>query len=313
MQSPIDITEELVSAMCLERPETGHKGTFGRLLIYAGSTGMGGAAIMATESALCSGVGLVYVLAPENILTPLMTRCPEALGIMISNDQIEPHRPSATPLVARFGPVNNDWFAPLLADKDAVLMGPGLATERLDVKANLPIAIREVKHLVLDAGALAVLAASDEWKNWLAERRDAGLAPLVMTPHQGEFQRLFPGWEMGDLASAGAFAEEYGVMLVLKSNETNIFTPSGKWYSNRVSNSGLAKGGSGDVLAGLLAGLLATGMNEEAAAVSAVKIHSLAGEYARVEYGARAMLPTMLKEYYAACFDKLNWEKGSEN
>lgn len=312
MLSSIDIDESLVSALKPNRSEQGHKGYFGRLLIYAGSKGMGGAAILATGAALRSGVGLVYVLSPDEIQSALMTRCPEALQLQIPSNQMENSRPKLMPLVAHVEYPKENWFASMIVEKDAVLMGPGLATERVDVKDNLPIAIAEARHLVLDAGALSVLAASGQQQAWLTSRVESGLAPAVLTPHMGEFQRLLPGWKMGDLAAAGAFAKENHVILVLKSNETNIFTPSGKWYSNHVSNSGLAKGGSGDVLSGLLTGLLATGMTEEAAAIAAVKIHSMAGEQARAEHGAYAMLPSMLWDYLEVCYHKLQWEKGSE-
>lgn len=312
MLSPIEITNELVSPLCPVRPEQGHKGSFGRLLIYAGSRGMGGAAIMATGSALRSGVGLVYVLTPESIQAPLMTRCPEALGLSVPDDEIQEPKSKLVPAAMRVNIPKPDWFSPMLEAKDAVLMGPGLATDRADVKKNLSIALDHAAHLVLDAGALTVLAETPEQQSSLSSRKALGLAPVVLTPHVGEFQRLCPDWVPGDMEGAGAFAKENGVVLVLKSNETNIFTPDGKWYSNRVSNSGLAKGGSGDVLAGLLSGLLASGMTEENAAVAAVKIHSLAGQLARAEHGERAMLPTDLWDNYHSCFLKLNWEKGSD-
>ena len=111
---------------------------------------------------------------------------------------------------------------------------------------------------------------------------------------------------------ASAWAEEMNVTLVLKSHETNVFTSDGKWYSNSVSNTGLAKGGSGDVLAGLLTGFLAQGMPEETSSVSAVGIHSLAGRLCAAEHGRRAMLPTMLWNYYDKCFTMLKWEEGME-
>lgn len=315
MATPIRIDETLLSRLCPARPETGHKGTFGRLLIYAGSTGMGGAAVMAAGSALRSGAGLVYVLTPKDVLTPLLIRCPEALGIPIPEE-----KESSSPLVpmsaglGRLMPPapseKENWFSSILSDKQAVLMGPGLQTERKDVLTNLPFAIENAPHLVLDAGALTVLSKHPEMMNLLKMRREKGLSPVVLTPHLGEFKRLLPSWEEGDFSAAGAFAVEYGVMLVLKSNETNLFTSSGKWYSNPVRNSGLAKGGSGDVLSGLLSGLLAQGMNEEDAAVSAVGIHSLAAKLCREKLGARAMLPTDLWTYFGACFQRLQWEEG---
>lgn len=314
MATPIRIDETLLSRLCPARPETGHKGTFGRLLIYAGSTGMGGAAVMAAGSALRSGTGLVYVLTSQDVLTPLLIRCPEALGIPL------PQEKTSSPLVPMAGGLSRlmpavpaekeSWFSKIISDKQAVLMGPGLQPDRQDVLSNLPFALENAPHLVLDAGALTVLSAHPEKLSLLTSRREKGLSPVVLTPHLGEFKRLLPSWEEGDYASASAFAVEYGVVLVLKSNETNLFTSSGKWYSNPVRNSGLAKGGSGDILAGLLSGLLSQGMSEEDAAVSAVGIHSLAGKLCREKLGARAMLPTDLWTYFGACFQRLQWEEG---
>ena len=172
MATPIRIDETLLSRLCPARPETGHKGTFGRLLIYAGSTGMGGAAVMAAGSALRSGAGLVYVLTPKDVLTPLLIRCPEALGIPLPEE-----KESSSPLVpmsaglGRLMPPapseKENWFSSILSDKQAVLMGPGLQTERKDVLTNLPFAIENAPHLVLDAGALTVLSKYPEMMDLL--------------------------------------------------------------------------------------------------------------------------------------------------
>ena len=315
MATPIRIDETLLSNLCPARPETGHKGTFGRLLIYAGSIGMGGAAVMAAGSALRSGAGLVYVLTPEEVLTPLLIRCPEALGIPLPEEKnasshLVPMSGGLSRLMPSAPAEKENWFSPLLSDKQAVLIGPGLRPDRPDVLSNLPVALEKAPHLVLDAGALTVLSAHPEMMDLLKKRREKGLSPAVLTPHLGEFKRLLPTWEEGDFSAAGAFSVEYDVVLVLKSHETNLFTSSGKWYSNPVRNSGLAKGGSGDVLSGLLCGLLSQGMNEEDAAVAAVGIHSLAGKLCREEMGARAMLPTDLWTYFGACFQRLLWEEG---
>lgn len=290
--SAITITHEWLTAKCPMRPDNGHKGTFGRVLIYAGSEGMGGAAYMAASSALSSGAGLVYVMTEKQLVTPLMTMCPEALGIAIPEEKPEKD------------------FSSVLSDKDACLMGPGIPKDRPDLERNILTAAKEAKHLVLDAGALSLLSENRVVRASVSARKALGLSPAVLTPHLGEFKRILPSWQEGDMAGAGAFAEEKGVVLVLKSNETNIFTPDGKWYSNPKGNSGLAKGGSGDVLAGLLTGLLAQGMTEEDAAVCAVGIHSLAAEMCAAEHGKRAMRPTMLRDYYGKCFKMLKWEEG---
>ena len=306
------LNDEMVMTKCPARPDSGHKGTFGRLLLYAGSVGMGGAAYMAASSALRSGAGLVYILTEKALITPLMTMCPEALGLAIPDSAVEKDPVSKlVPLRANVGS-DPEWFVQILSDKDACLIGPGVPPDRKELAINVVIAAKTAPHLVLDAGALSLLAKDEQVRNAVFSRVSLGLSPAVLTPHIGEFTRLCPGYQAGDMATASAFAKENGVVLVLKSNQTNIFTHDGKWYSNQEGNSGLAKGGSGDVLAGLLSGLLAQGMTEEDAAVSAVRIHTLAGRLCAKEHGKRAMLPTMLWQYFGECFKMLKWEEGMQ-
>ncbi|MBO4494828.1 MAG: NAD(P)H-hydrate dehydratase [Clostridiales bacterium] len=308
-RAPMILNDEMVMTKCPVRPDSGHKGTFGRLLVYAGSVGMGGAAYMAASSALRSGVGLVYILTERALITPLMTMCPEALSIAIPDNAMEDPVSKLVPLRAA-GISDPSWFPEALRDKDACLIGPGVPPDRKELAVNVVIAAKTAPHLVLDAGALSLLAQDEQVRKAVFSRVSLGLAPAVLTPHIGEFTRLCHGYQAGDMAAASAFATENGVVLVLKSNQTNIFTPDGKWYSNQEGNSGLAKGGSGDVLAGLLSGLLAQGMTEEDAAASAVRIHSLAGRLCSEEHGKRAMLPTMLWQYFGECFKMLKWEEG---
>ena len=266
-----------------------------------------------------------------------MSLCPEALGLAfpekgkgaspeLSADAGREERPrvgkSEGPLFRNGEFVNGNitigtaafakWFTEQLTGKDACLIGPGIPPDSAKLGIMIRIAAENAPRLVLDAGALSRLAIDPEALQAVSSRRGRGLAPAVLTPHIGEFSRIVPNYKRGDMRGASAFAEEKALTLVLKSHETNIFTADGKWYSNSVSNSGLAKGGSGDVLAGLLTGLLAQGMTEEDAAVCAVGIHSLAGRLCAAEHGRRAMLPTMLPDYYEKCFKILKWEEGME-
>ena len=322
MQTPYLIDQDMISGKCPERPESGHKGTFGRVLICAGTPGMGGACCMAASSALRSGAGLVYVHTAEEILTPLLIHCPEALGLVYKELVNKAVPAAAAPAVATTAvmrlpvmPAANSYekyFSEQIQGKDAVLIGPGIPPESEKLGIMIRIAAQLAPHLVLDAGALSYLALHEDVMQEVSARVSGGLAPAVLTPHAGEFARLAPGIPGGDLEKASAFAVEKGITLVLKSNETHIFTSDGKWYSNPVSNSGLAKGGSGDVLAGLLTGLLAQGMTEEDASICAVGIHSLAGKLCAAEHGTRAMLPTMLPGYYGKVFKTLGWEEGMQ-
>ncbi len=337
MQTPILIDQEFIAARCPSRPAEGHKGTFGRVLLCAGTPGMGGAACMAASSALRSGAGLVYVLTAKELIPPLMTLCPEALGLFFEDGapyavpasavSATSSAPMASPAVAKVslgdpvvatypGKSGNsgfdEFFTEALSGKDACLIGPGIPASADTLGTMIRIAAGRAPHLVLDAGSLEYLASHDDVMQEVSSRISRGFSPAVMTPHMGEFARFAPGNNEDVMARASAFAAEKGVVLVLKNSETNIFTSDGKWYSNPVSNSGLAKGGSGDVLAGLLTGLLAQGMTEEDAAACAVGIHSLAGKLCAGEHGVRAMLPTMLPRYYETAFKMLKWEEGME-
>lgn len=312
MQSPFLIDQEMLAGKCPARPSSGHKGTFGRVLICAGTTGMGGAACMAASSALRSGAGLVYVLTEKALVPSLMTVCPEALGLFFegTTGRVVPMMGSAP---GRFGANGfEQFFLEALTDKDACLIGPGIPPSSPELASMIRIAAEKQAHLVLDAGALAFLSKNEDVMNVITSRTSRGLSPAILTPHTGEFARFVPGFTGNEMTGAAAWAIEKGVMLVLKNSETNIFTPDGKWYSNPVSNSGLAKGGSGDILAGLITGLLAQGMTEEDASVCGVGIHSLAGKLCAGDHGVRAMLPTMLPGYYESAFKMLNWEEGME-
>lgn len=295
---------------------------------------------MAAASALRSGAGLVYVLAEKELMVPLMTRCPEALCLFYDRDDGPSAVPASSSAVPAASSVSmaapavasvsfsatsvmkypgdranggfSSFFTDALSGKDACLIGPGIPAVSEKLGTMIRIASEKAPHLVLDAGSLEYLSSHEDVMKEVSARISKGLSPAVMTPHLGEFAR-FSSASDGDVTSrASAFAVEKGVVLVLKSNETNIFTPDGKWYSNPVSNSGLAKGGSGDVLAGLVAGLLAQGMTEEDAAACGVGIHSLAGRLCAGEHGVRAMLPTMLPDYYEKAFKMLKWEEGME-
>ena len=146
MATPIRIDETLLSRLCPARPETGHKGTFGRLLIYAGSTGMGGAAVMAAGSALRSGAGLVYVLTSQDVLTPLLIRCPEALGIPL------PQEKTSSPLVPMAGGLSRlmpavpaekeSWFSKIISDKQ----------DEIDRLTEVDILTGEIKNELTHAG-----------------------------------------------------------------------------------------------------------------------------------------------------------------
>lgn len=287
------LTNELVKDMALPRPETGHKGTFGTALITAGSEFMTGAAVLSCGAALRSGAGLVRVYSEGKTLDAIRTNHPCALL------SLRDGMPSSVLRTA----------TRLLEKADAVLIGPGIPSDDLNILPLLELFIREAKNLVIDAGALSAAAHDKEHILPLLRHRPT---PAILTPHMGEFARISAGVDgisPDDTSEVSAMklSAKLKSVIVLKNNKTVIAMPDGKMYVNDASNSGLAKGGSGDVLAGLMTGLLAQGIAPEKAACAAVKIHSDAGLAAAEEYGVRSMLPSDLESFFPEAFERSGW------
>ena len=217
---PKGIEMSLVSARAPFRPADGHKGTFGTLLICAGSPGMGGAAILCCEAGLRSGTGLVRVFSGPELITPLLNACPQAV------------------FETRSGRVDEDLscLRERSTEADAVVFGPGSDPESAGALSELKTLIAEVPRLLLDAGAIRIIQNNrDTLFDAFISRKESALPPPVLTPHPGEFSRIVPEWDKSDRVRVpGRFATEYGVILVLKGHQTAIFTPAGLWYINTV-------------------------------------------------------------------------------
>lgn len=279
----IEITSDLVRSLMPQRDERGHKGTFGTALIVAGSPYMTGAGVLATESCLRSGAGMVRIISDDDALLPVKINCPCALTAPLGKDVKD-----ALKNVKKY-----------LPKASACLIGPGTDEEDDKIRSVLTYLIPEAGSLVIDASALNIISRyKDHYMPLISARPEKGLDPAVLTPHVGEFARLCDGVLKPDGEGISKFASEYNAVVVLKSSDTLISGGQGDSYVNRGSNSGLAKGGSGDVLAGLLTGLYAQGMKAADAAVAAVYIHAQAGACARSLKGARAMLPSDLPGFF---------------
>ena len=292
MAETVNLTRDLISGFEPQRPEDGHKNTFGTALICAGSEYMTGAAVMATGAALRTGAGLVKVFSEEKTLDAVRVTEPCALLSL---------RPGKTAELLKKA-------KELCLSSSAVLIGSGIPQDYKDLEALICRFLENADSVVLDAGAL--MSKPDAWAR-IAECLKARKTPAVITPHIGEFARLtgVSKSEIGDKAGELAlkFAADNNCVVVLKSAKTLIATPDGKLYVNDAPNSGLAKGGSGDVLAGLITGFLAQGMEPYKAACSAVFIHSKAGEAAANEVGTRTMLPTDLIVYLPGAYMDAGW------
>ena len=291
---PVRIDAGFVAAIRPERPMDGHKGTFGNLLVWAGSEGMAGAAFLCAEAAARSGTGLVHLYLQQPLILPLLILLPQAVS----------HAIPASPEETR------EDLSALLPKMNACAAGPGLDPSDTQVRDVLLYIAEHAGKVVLDAGALTVISREpDIFRAAFLARKEKKLPPAVLTPHPGEFSRLLPGWNKEDRLSApGAFSRDWNTVLVLKGYETTVFLPGGECYINSTGNDGLAKGGSGDVLTGLIGGLLAQGMRPADAALAGVWLHGLAGDLTAAELGRRSMQPTDLSARFTEAFRRVKWE-----
>ncbi len=297
MADIITIDRELISGFKPERPENGHKNTFGTAVICAGSEFMTGAAVLACSSALRSGAGLVKVFSEQRTLNAVSSIEPCALLEL---------RPDKTSELLRKA-------SDLSKTAGAVLIGSGISADYKDMEGLTEVFLNDASNVVLDAGSLVYKPdALERLKKRLAVRQ----VPAVLTPHIGEFARLVDLSSSEVIADAGElalrFSEENNCVTVLKSYKTLVAIPDGRLYSFEDANSGLAKGGSGDVLAGLVTGFLAQGMEPYKAACSAVFIHSRAGRAAADDLGVRYMLPTDLLNYLPEGYQEAGWSDGDD-
>ena len=258
----ITVGQDYIRSLIKPRDPKAYKGTFGHALLYAGSHGMAGAAVLSARACLRSGVGLLTVCSPSNNNDILQISVPEAM--VIASDDLY---------------ANTD-----LSRYNAVGAGPGLGQgesqtailEKLLKNASYP--------MVLDADALNIIARS----RYLLEYVPMG---SIITPHPGELKRLIGPADSWDdmIQKAKALASDNGITVIVKGAPTVTISPTGTEYTNTTGNPGMATGGSGDVLTGIVLALLAQGYNQEQAAVIAVYIHGLAGDIAAQKFSMTAM------------------------
>lgn len=263
--------------LCLsDRISHSNKGTFGKLLVIAGSQGMSGAAFLSARAAYISGCGLVKVFTPEENRTILQTELPEAI---LNTYSVK--KPDATLLTEAV-----NWA-------DAIVLGPGIGTSETAEWLVKNVLKNASVPILMDADALNVIAKD---VNILLRPH----TELVVTPHLGEMSRL-----SGDSVAyiqnhlievAEEFARQYNVICVLKDEHTVTSVPYSQTYLNLSGNAGLATAGSGDVLSGVIGSLIAQGMPAKWAAPLGVYLHGKAGEAASQEKGKRGMLASDIHE-----------------
>ena len=270
------ITAELVKEWLPSRPNLAHKGNFGRVLVVAGSRGMTGAACLTGESALRAGAGLVTVAVPETLHEVMEEKLTEVMT--------SPLPDTGKGSLSRGA---RQRILSLLEKADVLAIGPGLS-QAAEVIALVRELLPQVKiPCVLDADALNALAGSGDI---LKKVR----APVVITPHPGEMARLLgvtPKEIQEDrIAAAVQAAEKWSVTALLKGARTVVASPDGSVFINPTGNPGMATAGSGDVLTGVVAALMAQGMETARAAAAGAYIHGLAGDLAAREKGMMGLI-----------------------
>ena len=258
----VTVGQDYVKSLLKPRDPKAYKGTFGHALLYAGSHGMAGAAILSARACLRSGVGLLTVCSPSCNNDILQISVPEAMTI----------------------PADDLYANTDLSRYNAVGAGPGLGKgesqtvilEKLLKSASYP--------MVLDADALNIISQS----RYLMEYIPAG---SILTPHPGELRRLTGDFRDPEdmIDKAIGLATENNITVVVKGAPTVTVSPAGTLYVNTTGNPGMATGGSGDVLTGMVLALLAQGYNHDEAAFIAVYIHGLAGDIAARRLSMTAM------------------------
>lgn len=262
-----------------KRPARSNKGMFGRVLVIAGSTNMAGAALFCAQAAYVGGCGLVRLFTSEANRVILQSTLPEAILTTYQETDAQADAKSEITKV-------NEALAQAIAWADVIAMGPGLGRSRTACRIAEQVLLTADIPVIADADALNIIAEKTE----LLADADAA---LVVTPHLGEMARLcgrpIPDIQNSLRSTAEQFAARYHVICVLKDAVTVTAGPSGTWL-NTSGCSAMAKGGSGDILTGIIAALAAQGMEPEAAARMGVYLHGLAGEAAALQKGSYSVL-----------------------
>ena len=284
----IFVTDRLdVQTILKKRDPESHKGTYGRLLAFCGSEGMAGAVILSASAAVRTGAGIVDVALPKEIYPIVASNVIEPVYTVL--DRAEP-----------------GWSKYQLLEKlelaTACLIGCGLGQSKQTDRMVYDLITASKVPMVIDADGLNAVSRN-------IDILKAASAPIILTPHPGEMARLISSTssivEANRIEIARSFAEKYGVTLVLKGHNTLIVQPEknayetsesflGKTAYNVTGNAGMAKGGSGDVLAGMIASLCAQGIEPFAAAYCGVFLHGEAGDRCAKRYSQRGMLPSQM-------------------
>ncbi|MBS1682042.1 MAG: NAD(P)H-hydrate dehydratase [Bacteroidetes bacterium] len=277
------VTSESIRKIIRSREKFSHKGNYGHALLISGSHGKMGACALAAKASLRAGVGLLTVLVPKCGYTIVQTAVPEAMALV---------------------DVSENYFTAVPEDLvyTSIGIGPGLGTTSETINAFSKVLRQYNKPMVIDADALNLLSLNKELIHHIPQNS-------ILTPHPKEFERLAGSWpdDFARLELLRNFAVNIKSVVVLKGANTSIALPDGKIYFNSTGNPGMATGGSGDVLTGILTGLLAQGYSSAEAALLGVYLHGLAGDLAALDKGMESLISGDLIDYLPAAFRKLNY------
>ncbi len=293
------IEAELVAGLLPPRPAGGHKGTFGHLLVVGGSPGKSGAVCLAAQGGLRAGAGLVTVGLPVGLNPVAEVKLTAAMSLPLAQTPGGGLAAEARPAVAEQA-----------ARSTAVVLGPGLGEDPASRELAADLAAELPTPLVVDADGLNALAGRDlDGLGWDARR-------VILTPHPGEAARLLnctvPEILADRSAAARRLSQRSAAVVVLKGARTVVASPGGDLWVNPSGNPLLASGGSGDVLAGTVGGLLAQGLEALEAALVGVLVHGLAADLARADYGRRGLAAEELADYLPPAFALLEEEPGDQ-
>ena len=270
------MNHEKVLSLLPQRDPDGHKGSFGNILLLCGSRGYTGAAYLAAMGALRTGAGLTFLGVPECIYAIEAVKLNEPVVFPLPDD-------GATMSLTAIPEIEKR-----LPRMDAVLIGCGMGQSAGALSVVKAVLQQARCPVVVDADGINVLAAH---KDILRERRHS----TILTPHAGEFRRLGGQTGQGRLSDAVAFARDTGCILVLKGHET-VITDGEECYVNQTGNPGMAVGGSGDVLSGIIVSLLGQKLPPLQAAACGCWLHGTAGDICAGEIGQYGMLPSDMVE-----------------
>jgi len=267
------LNKELAASLLLKRPNDAHKGDFGRLLIVAGSPGLTGAAIMTTRTAVRSGAGLTYLSTADELCNAAVLTCPEAM-------------------VFPYG--NLDKVLQRLEACDVCVIGPGLGRSEAAEILVLEVMRHSKCPLIIDADGINILS---QHIDILSECK----SQIIVTPHEGEFARLAPTLIGTRVERALLLAKAYRITVVLKGFGTVIAFPNGDVYVNTTGNPGMAKGGSGDVLAGAVGALIGQ-FGVVSGTLLGVFLHGFAGDIASKKKSEYSMIASDIIETLPEAF-----------